>query len=239
MFKRCFFFRGYEWLLNDLVSVVRACCITSAAGGICVPVETRGTASEHETDLVEVFTVVWKIRCHYLLRARTHTHTHTHVRAHTHTHSSRLFLHCNWTSDWCPSTRNLPENTHQALWSSLKVLYYQKHVFSGLYIYKLVLPEPTNSQDEESKQFLHRLCSPHTGKTALLQAVQIQLLSLRNDRSHLHPFFRICSLISDTDIDCAAGCLRSHQLSSTSTIGERVPQCNLEPYGTLFWKMFV
>ena len=163
--------------------------------------------------------------------ARAHTHSHT--------HSSRLFLHCNWTSDWCPSTRNLPENTHQALWSSLKVLYYEKHVFSGLYIYKLVLPEPTNYQDEESKQFLHRLCSPHTGKTALLQAVQIQLLSLRNDRSHLHPFFRMCSLISDTDIDCAAGCLRSHQLSSTSTIGERVPQCNLEPYGTLFWKMFV
>ena len=30
----------------------------------------------------------------------------------------------------------------------LKVPYYEKHIFSGLYIYKPVLPEPTNSQDE-------------------------------------------------------------------------------------------
>ena len=60
----------------------------------------------------------------------------------------------------------------------LKVLYYEKHVFSGLYIYKLVLHEPANSQNEESKQVVHGLCSPPTGKTALLQAVQIQLLSL-------------------------------------------------------------
>ena len=58
--------------------------------------------------------------------------------------------------------------------------------FSGLYIYKLVLPEPTNSQNEENKQFLHGLCSPPTGNTALLQAVQIQLLSLCNERSHYH-----------------------------------------------------
>ena len=71
-------------------------------------------------------------------------------------------------------------------YSSLKVPYYIKYVFSGLYIYKLVLPEPTNSQNEESKQVLHGLCSPPTGKTALLQAVQIQLLSLHNERSHFH-----------------------------------------------------
>ena len=62
---------------------------------------------------------------------------------------------------------------------TLKVPYYEKHVFSGLYIYKLVLPEPANSQNEENKRFLHGLCSPPTGKTVLLQAVQIQLLSLR------------------------------------------------------------
>ena len=57
----------------------------------------------------------------------------------------------------------------------LNIPYYEKHVFSGLYIYPLVLPEPTNSQNEESKWVLHGLCSPPTGKTALLQAVQIQL----------------------------------------------------------------
>ena len=62
----------------------------------------------------------------------------------------------------------------------------KKHVFSGLYIYKLVLSEPANSQNEENKQFLHGLCSPPTGNTALLQAVQIQLLSLHNERSHYH-----------------------------------------------------
>ena len=44
--------------------------------------------------------------------------------------------------------------------------------FYGLYIYKLVLPEPASSQNEESKRFLHGLCSPRTGKTALLHAVQ-------------------------------------------------------------------
>ena len=33
----------------------------------------------------------------------------------------------------------------------LKVPYYEKQVFSGFYIYKLVLPEPTNSQNEEIK----------------------------------------------------------------------------------------
>ena len=58
----------------------------------------------------------------------------------------------------------------------LKVPYYEKHVFSGLNIYKLVLPEPANSQNEENKQFLHGLCSPPTGNTVLLQAAQIQLL---------------------------------------------------------------
>ena len=71
----------------------------------------------------------------------------------------------------------------------LKVPNYEKHVFSGLYIYKLVLSEPANCQNEEIKWFLHGLCSPPTGKTptpTLLQAVQIQLLSLRNKRSHFH-----------------------------------------------------
>ena len=62
----------------------------------------------------------------------------------------------------------------------------KKHIFSGLYIYKLVLPEPANSQNEENKRFLHGLCSPPTGKTVLLQAVQIQLLLLRNDRRDFH-----------------------------------------------------
>ena len=58
-------------------------------------------------------------------------------------------------------------------------------IFSGFYIYKLVLPEPANFQNEENKRVLHGLCSPATGNTALLHAVQIQLLSLRNERSHL------------------------------------------------------
>ena len=68
----------------------------------------------------------------------------------------------------------------------LKVPYHKKHVFSALYIFKLVLPEPANSQKEENKRVLHGLCSPPTGNTALLQAVQILLLSLRNERSHYH-----------------------------------------------------
>ena len=76
-----------------------------------------------------------------------------------------------------------PVFQHFTVWhhrSLLKVPYYEKHVFSGLYIYKLVLPEPANSQNEENKWFLHGLCSPPTGNTALLQAVQNLLLSLRN-----------------------------------------------------------
>ena len=68
----------------------------------------------------------------------------------------------------------------------LKVPYYDKYVFSGLYIYKVVFAEPANSQNEENKRFLHGLCSPPTGKMVLLQAVQIQLLSLCKERSHLH-----------------------------------------------------
>ena len=56
--------------------------------------------------------------------------------------------------------------------------------FSGLCIYKLVLTEPANYQNEENKWFLHGLCSLPTGKTVLLQAVQIQLL--HNKRSHFH-----------------------------------------------------
>ena len=55
--------------------------------------------------------------------------------------------------------------------------HYEKHVSSGLYIYKLVLPEPANSKSGENKRVLHGLCSPPTGNTVLLQAVQIQLLS--------------------------------------------------------------
>ena len=53
-----------------------------------------------------------------------------------------------------------------------------KNTFSLVSTY--INPEPTNSQNEESKLFLHGLCSPPTGKTALLRAVQSQLLSLRN-----------------------------------------------------------
>ena len=53
----------------------------------------------------------------------------------------------------------------------------KKKVFSGPYMYKLVLPEPANTLNEENKWFLHGLCSPPTGKTALLQAVQILLLN--------------------------------------------------------------
>ena len=68
----------------------------------------------------------------------------------------------------------------------LKVLYHKKHIFSALYIYKLVLPEPANSLNEENKRVLHGLCSPPTGNTALLQAVQILLLSLHNERTHYH-----------------------------------------------------
>ena len=54
------------------------------------------------------------------------------------------------------------------------------------YICKLVLPEPAISQNEESKRVLHGLCSPPTGKTGLLKAVQTQLLSLHNDRRDFH-----------------------------------------------------
>ena len=39
---------------------------------------------------------------------------------------------------------------------------------------------------QENKQFLHGLCSPPTGKKVLLQAVQIQLLLLHNERSNFH-----------------------------------------------------
>ena len=47
----------------------------------------------------------------------------------------------------------------------------KKQVFSGLYIYKLVLPEPANSPNEENKRFLHGFCGPPTSNMALLQAV--------------------------------------------------------------------
>ena len=68
----------------------------------------------------------------------------------------------------------------------LKDPYYEKHIFCGVLLYKLVLPEPTNSQNEESKCVLHRLCSSPTGKTALLQTVQIQLLSFHNKKRDVH-----------------------------------------------------
>ena len=68
----------------------------------------------------------------------------------------------------------------------LKVPYCEKHIFSGLYIYKLVLSEPTNCQSVESKQVLHCLWSPPTGKTGLLYAVQIQFLLLLNNRRDFH-----------------------------------------------------
>ena len=62
----------------------------------------------------------------------------------------------------------------EGLWGAhLKVPYDEKHVFSGLYVYKLLLPEPANSQNDENKWFLHGLCSPPTGNMALLQAAQI------------------------------------------------------------------
>ena len=72
----------------------------------------------------------------------------------------------------------------------------KKQVLSGLYIYKLVLHEPANSQNEECKQFLHGLCSPPTGKTTLLQTVQIQLLSLRKERRLIIGLH--CAVIGDT-----------------------------------------
>ena len=64
--------------------------------------------------------------------------------------------------------------------SAKGLILWKTHIFSGLYIYKLVLHEPTNSQNGENKQFLHSLCSPPTGNMALLHAVQNLLLSLRN-----------------------------------------------------------
>ena len=75
----------------------------------------------------------------------------------------------------------MPQRKH-----NLKVPYYEKHIFSGLYIYEVVLSKPANSQNEKNKWLLHGLCSPPTGKMVLLQAVQIQLLSLHNERSYLH-----------------------------------------------------
>ena len=67
------------------------------------------------------------------------------------------------------------------------IIYFKRsHIIKTLYIYKLVLPEPANHQNEENKWFLHGLCSPPTGNTELLQDVQILLLSLRSERSHYH-----------------------------------------------------
>ena len=57
----------------------------------------------------------------------------------------------------------IPMSTTDLFLTFLKVPYYEKHIFSGVYIYKLVLPEPANYQNEENKLFLHGLCSPPTG----------------------------------------------------------------------------
>ena len=62
-----------------------------------------------------------------------------------------------------------------------------KNTFSLVSTYinwsSLSLPTP---RMRKASRFLHGLCSPPTGKTALLQAVQIQLLSLRNERRDFH-----------------------------------------------------
>ena len=65
----------------------------------------------------------------------------------------------------------------------LKVPYYKKQVFCGFYIYKLVLPEPANSQNKEKKWFLHGLCSPPTGKTAFQQCFAMSSLRARHANS--------------------------------------------------------
>ena len=48
-------------------------------------------------------------------------------------------------------------NTHFS--NILKGTYYEKHVFSSLNIYTVVLPQPADSGKEESNQVLHCLCS--------------------------------------------------------------------------------
>ena len=89
-------------------------------------------------------------------------------------------------------------------WSfKLKVPYHEKHVFSGLCIYK-----PANSQNEENKRFLHGLCSPPTGKTALLQAVQIQLLSLGKEMTPLGEIYSRWRISVSCMFCSCCGCLR-------------------------------
>ena len=70
------------------------------------------------------------------------------------------------------------------LMRNLKVPYYEKHIISGLYIHKLVLLEPTNSQNEETSPAW--VLRPTTAKTALLQTLQIHLLLLSNERRDVH-----------------------------------------------------
>ena len=53
---------------------------------------------------------------------------------------------------------------------TLKVPYYEKQVFSGLYIYKLV-PEPVSSQNDQPNDYCIITAAPPTGKTVLLQPV--------------------------------------------------------------------
>ena len=55
---------------------------------------------------------------------------------------------------------------------------FKKNTFSLVATYKLVLPEPANSQNEESKSCMVSVA--HLLKTVLQQAVKIELLSLRN-----------------------------------------------------------
>ena len=70
-----------------------------------------------------------------------------------------------------PSTKKLPisffSSTRQTFDCKGPILRKTNFLWSGL-THKLVLPEPANSQNEDSKQFLHGLCSPPTGQMALL-----------------------------------------------------------------------
>ena len=68
---------------------------------------------------------------------------------------------------------------HEFLWIQISTSVFcstslDPNILKGILwsLHKLDLPEPANSQNEESKRVLHGLCSPPTGKTEFLQAVQ-------------------------------------------------------------------
>ena len=63
------------------------------------------------------------------------------------------------------------------------ILHWRSHIMKNTFslVYKLVLPEPANSQNEDNS-----LCRPPTGKTVLLHVVQMQLLSLSKERRDFH-----------------------------------------------------